>query len=817
MTRGRGVARRANYGLQVLVLLLAVTFAGPCAAQTQLREVRDALRSGSHGIAEAISLPDYVEHRDADPEILVATYRMRADLGPAPGLTAVYLPGVFASARIAVNGHVVADRINARQMSRRGGADRLLLATVPGEMLHPGFNEVEVTLASRQAIGLSTVWLGDENALREMHARKLLWQVNGPAAAAGVVLVLSLCVLVLWVRRPGHTLYGYFGIGGMVWALHTIWRLLPEPVLGPPHLAIWRNLGYGFFIVPLVIFCLRLAQWRLPRFEQGMWLTLAISPVVLYVAQHAGVLGSASAYLRLLWIGAVAVGVYAVGLYALMRRDTQGVLLLATGFLALAFGVHDWLVDQNSADNNPIFLTSFSGLLFFPLVAWILIDGFVQAARDLERLNAELEQRVADKSAQLRHALDDMRAAKDAAEAANRAKSTFLAAASHDLRQPTHALGLYVAALRAEKNPAQQADLAGRMSESIAALNTMFNALLDVSRMDAGAVHVDVRPFAIAPLLHRLAHECSRQAEDRGLRLSVRVGANRQRLNALSDPVLVERILRNLLGNAVKHTHEGGVLLACRWRQGEGSGRWQVEVWDTGPGIPAAARERIFEEFFQLGDVQGDRTGGMGLGLSVVRRMAQLLGHRVRLDSVEGRGSRFVLELPATAEPAAAAAEMRSNDSLAGLGVGIVEDDPGVRNATRVLLEGWGCMVTAGASTDELLTQAGAVPDERLQALIVDYELRDGRNGIEAIEAVRLACGKALPALIISGASAPDRLLELQASGHEWMIKPVPALRLRSWLVHTMRSPTGSPPDPEASRGTRAAVGDRRGMRQVTP
>ncbi|MEO5845554.1 MAG: ATP-binding protein [Caldimonas sp.] len=804
MTRSEGVARGASEAMRMLLWMLAVALVGPVAAQTQNHQVREALRVGGDGIAKTVTLPEYIERRAGDPEKLTATYRLRADLGSRPGPTAVYLPGVFAAARIAVNGHVIADRIEEFHLARLGGAGRLVLATVPREFLHAGVNEVELKLASRQGIGLSAVWVGDENTLRAMHEHKLLWQVNGPAAGAGVVLVLSLCVLVIWARRPTHTLYGYFGIGGTIWALHTLWRLMPEPFLEPPHLGIWRNLGYGFFAVPLVIFCLRLSEWQLPRFEKAMWWSLLLSPPVLYVAQYAGVLGSTASYVRLLWIGAVAVGVYAVGLYALRRRDAQGVLLLATGFVALAFGVRDWLADQNPTDNNPIFLTSFAGVLFFPLVAWILIDGFVQAARDLERLNAELEQRVADKSAQLRHALENMSAAKEAAEGANRAKSAFLAAASHDLRQPTHALGLYMAALRAEKDAVPRAELADRMSEAIAALNTMFNALLDVSRMDAGALQVDVRPFAIAPLMHRLARELSRQAQDRGLRLSVRVSTNSQRLNALSDPVLVERILRNLLGNAVKYTQAGGVLLACRWRHGEGDGSWQVEIWDTGPGIPAADRERVFEEFFQLGNSERDRTGGMGLGLSIVRRMARLLGHRLRLDSIEGKGSRFVLELPATAEPARAALEIGASGSLAGLRVGIVDDDPEVREAARALLAGWKCKVVCAADVDELLARTDADPAVHLQALIVDYELRDGRNGIEAIEAVRRACGKAVPALVVSGAAAPDRLLELQASGHPWMIKPVPASRLRSWLVQAMSS---HPPGPGgvASRQDRDA------------
>jgi signal transduction histidine kinase/CheY-like chemotaxis protein len=768
--------------------LLGIGMATTCTAGTQ--QLRHALRVDAGGAAQEVRLPDYLESESAADraEIVRARYLLHVDTGVAPGLQAVYLPGVFAAARIAVNGHVVADRIESLQLERRGAGDRLLLATVPAEMLRPGTNELEITLASPRSVGLSTVWFGDERVLRGMYASKLLWQVHGPAGAAGVVLVLSLCVLVLWARQPGQTLYGYFGVGGMIWALHTLWRLMPDPLLVPPHLGIWRNLGYGFFVVPLVIFCLRLAEWRLPRFERLMWIALAASPLVLYGAHAAGELDNASSYVRLLWVASVAIGVCAVGIYALKRRDVQGVLILVTGVIALGFGVYDWLLARSAPDNNPIFLTSFSGLLFFPLVAWILIDGFVKAARELERLNVELEQRVADKSAQLRLALDDMRAAKDVAEAANRAKSKFLAAASHDLRQPTHALGLYVAALRAEGDRAKRAELVDRMGESIHALDTMFGALLDVSRMDAGAVHVETKPFALAPLLHRLAHELARAAEGKGLRLSVRIGRHPPGLHASSDPVLVERIVRNLLGNAVKHTESGGVLLACRWRRGAGDGTWRVEVWDTGPGIPREAHERVFEEFFQLRGRGHDRTSGMGLGLSIVKRTAQLLGHPVLLDSIEGRGSRFVVELPATALPPVPGSEVHADGSLAGLDVGLVEDDAEVREATTALLAHWGCRVVAAGSASELLERLAAVRAVRLAALIVDYELADGRNGAEAIAEVRAACATSVPALVISGASAPDQLLELQASGHDWMIKPVQASRLRGWLVEAART-----------------------------
>jgi CheY-like chemotaxis protein len=273
--------------------------------------------------------------------------------------------------------------------------------------------------------------------------------------------------------------------------------------------------------------------------------------------------------------------------------------------------------------------------------------------------------------------------------------------------------------------------------------------------------------------------------------------------------MLVERIVRNLLGNAIKYTREGGVLLACRCCGGA-SGAWRIQVWDTGPGIAAADRERVFEEFFQLnpsgrglGSAAGKAAGqsrdgsprmGLGLGLSIVRRLSQLLGHSVSLESRLGRGTCLTLDLPATADPVPTEGRaVRETTSLAGLHVGVIDDETDVRESMRVLLERWGCVVTTGASAEELLARAVGGGGAPLQALVVDYQLREGRTGIEAIATVRDACAAELPALIVSGVSATLRLAELQASGFDWLIKPVPPERLQSWLVHAMQIHVSSP------------------------
>ncbi len=785
------------------MLALCLVFGAAAVQAAGAIELRQAVRTLPGEAALPVTLPDKVQTRPGPPGLLRPAYALEADLGAAPPRhLAIYLPGAYNRMRIRLNGELVFDSIREPLPSAPRGADRLLLHNLPEAFVRPGVNRIGIELASARITSLSPVWIGPVETLAAMHARKRWWQVYAPVVAAAIMLSLSACVLLLWARRRSQTLYAYFGAGGVIWSLHNAWTVLPKPLLPAPHESIWWTLGFSLYVVPLIVFCVRLAEWRLPRFERALWLGLAAGPPLLYTAHAFGALESALVYWRMLSVGAVGVGVWAVGRYARRRRDVYGLLLFVAGALAFAFGVHDLIAERDPDENNPIYLTYFSGLLFFPLMAWMLIDGFVQASRELERMNVDLEQRVAEKSVALTAAVASMRAAKERAETADRAKSSFLAAASHDLRQPMHALGLYLAALRSTPDDPAQADLVAHMGDSVDALQGMFDALLDVSRIDAGAVEPKVVVFALAPLLHRITEDFGRQAADKGLRLSVHVGsAALAGWNARSDPVLVERILRNLLANAVKYTAEGGVLLACRLRTrgGDGGGAtplWRVEVWDSGPGIAAAEQERVFQEFFQIGNPERNRAEGLGLGLSIVRRLAHLLGHRLALDSIVGHGSRFSLELPADTEPVAAGVPAIDPTSIEGLSVAVIDDDAQVRESMSVLLRHWGCDVVAGASAEDVLACAGSAAAQRLRAAVVDYQLRDGRTGIEAIQALRAVCGSALPALLVSGASSASMLAQVRASGCPWLSKPVAAARLRSWLVQAARELTASSSEP---------------------
>lgn len=359
-------------------------------------------------------------------------------------------------------------------------------------------------------------------------------------------------------------------------------------------------------------------------------------------------------------------------------------------------------------------------------------------------------------------------------QAARTAQARFLAAASHDLRQPVHALGLLAAQAQEELSGRRAAGTAAQLQQMAQALDGLVESLLDVSRLDSGAVVPHLRALPLAPLFDRLAPEFAVLADARGLQWRLRPTA----LWVRSDAQQLERMLRNLLSNALNHTQAGGVLLAAQRR----GGRVRLSVWDTGPGIPPEQHQRIFQEFVQLENPGRDRRRGHGLGLAIVARLSRLLEHPVELRSRVGRGSRFSLSLP-LADPAERTEPMSrevSVEPLRGRRVALVEDDEAVRQATEDLLRTWGCEVWAAPAAAPLLQrlQAAGVRPERV---ISDWRLADG-DGLAAIEALRVWAGRDVPALLLSGETMPLERLRLDERRITPASKPLPAAALRAWL-----------------------------------
>jgi signal transduction histidine kinase/ActR/RegA family two-component response regulator len=406
-----------------------------------------------------------------------------------------------------------------------------------------------------------------------------------------------------------------------------------------------------------------------------------------------------------------------------------------------------------------------------------LIGIVTFALSEVERAEANL----ADKSRQL--------------EIADRYKSHFLASASHDLRQPLHALNLFVAQLQTEKKPAERKRLASRIDAAVAAMNELFEALLDMTKLEAGILQANAAEFAMQRLLDRIETTFAALADKKGLSLRVVPCSAWVR----SDPILLERILFNLVGNAVRYTARGGVVVGCRRR----ATQLRIDVCDTGAGIPEDQRQSIFTEFYQLTTPAADRRAGLGLGLAIVDRLGRLLGHPVQLESHLGRGSRFSVSVPLAAElrdtvPLPVA--LQAADVARGKRVMVIDDDVLVLDGMRGILQSWGCRVhtaASGAAALASVADGGAPPD----LIISDLRLADGESGIEVIERLREALGAPVPAFLISGDTAPERLREASAGGYHLLQKPVSPMTLRTTLNRVLKNHEARAPSPQASVG----------------
>jgi signal transduction histidine kinase len=362
--------------------------------------------------------------------------------------------------------------------------------------------------------------------------------------------------------------------------------------------------------------------------------------------------------------------------------------------------------------------------------------------------------------------------ARAAAEAADRGKSQLLAAASHDLRQPLHALGLYAAALAARARRTEWEPLVDSVQGGIAALEMQFGQLLDLSRLEAGALQPEPVDMALGPLLERVGAEFVAQASARGLALRVVP----TRLAVRSDPALLERIVGNLVANAVRYTRRGGVVIGAR-RRGR---QVAIVVADSGIGIAPGDLAHIFEEFYQVTDPRAPAARkGMGLGLAIVRRFADLIGHRIEVSSRPGRGSRFTVmtpRAPAPRQPRAIAPRHapapRAHAGLAGRLVAVLDDDPDAIAAMQALFGTLHADVAGATTTDDLLEDIGRFaryPD----LIVADLRLAGNRCGVEAIARLRDEFGAPIPALIVSGDTGLPAAQRVRRAGLPLLAKPV--------------------------------------------
>ena len=366
-------------------------------------------------------------------------------------------------------------------------------------------------------------------------------------------------------------------------------------------------------------------------------------------------------------------------------------------------------------------------------------------------------------------------------EAADSEKTRFLGTASHDLRQPMHALGLFAAALEKTLRGNVHHDKVISMMRAVDALEDSFSAMLDVSKLDAGIVRSCVQTFPIRDVFLRLHMHCAGAAEEKGLLLRFKPG------NKLvtSDPQLLERILANLVHNAIRYTSEGGVIALARTRHD----RTSLEVWDTGIGITGDQLPQIFNEFYQVDNQGRDRTKGLGMGLSIVKRIVLLLGYELEVVSVPGRGTVFRVLLPPTQFEEMPSMVLGA-DTIPppldddGRTVLVIDDEAAVRAGMNELLQGWGFTVLLAGTIDE--ARAAVIRHNGLIDVIVsDLRLANNEDGLQAIDDVRRTYGAPLPAILVTGDTSPDEVKRAHASGHPVLFKPVHARDLFAALRHT--------------------------------
>lgn len=427
------------------------------------------------------------------------------------------------------------------------------------------------------------------------------------------------------------------------------------------------------------------------------------------------------------------------------------------------------------------------------------ITVFDRLAQDINRMSERLEQSRSDLEQRVEHATAALREQRDTAERANSAKTRFLAAASHDLRQPMHALSLLLAALKQEQSTELREELLLRIEAATHAMSSLLDGLLDISRLDAGGIQPHEETFELLPMLLRMRDTYEPLAQRKGIDFHIRPS----RLWVRSDPTLLMRIVGNFVANAIRYTPSGGRIMVAARQRGE---HCLLQVRDNGPGIEPKYQQAIFEEFIQIHNPQRDRSEGLGLGLAIVQRLANLLNHAVELRSCPLHGATFAIRVPIR-EPMPSVSDVAADQhslpiqlnqpiALHGYRILLVEDDALVRESYERLLNLWGCDIRAHSNASAALSQVSEgnwLP----QIIISDYRLGGGVNGLELITAVRQHLRQQVPAALITGNTEEPALRKLNENACRVLFKPVKPVLLMQTLHELLLA---APATPELER-----------------
>lgn len=543
---------------------------------------------------------------------------------------------------------------------------------------------------------------------------------NTPINSIGSIACALLLVAMLWTKAEPERLLGWFAllVAVHVFRLHQ-WRLfLHEQPDSPTALGIWEHR----FVTAVTVLG---AFWG--------------APAILFY-DHVDLVGKT--YICLLLCEVVALTVTSVGLH-------QRAYLIFATFVAVPFlAISLWRAQPVELGLTIALAAAYGAALSFARnVNRFVLEAFRRRFENLELI-------------------EELNRQKEIAEHASRTKTQFLAAASHDLRQPLQALGLFVMSVKLRaRDPDMQAAVS-RIERSMGALEGVLEALLDVSKLDAGVVSPRIESFPVARVLAVVRDQFAATAERHRLRFIVK----ETRAWCRSDPYMLERILANLVSNALRYTKQGTVLIGCR-RAGESL---RIEVWDTGPGIPPEKQDEIFREFVQLDNPERSRDKGLGLGLAIVERLGRLLDHPIGLRSTVGRGSMFWVAVPraAAGEAPAVALATPAAGSLAGRFILVIDDDREVLSALEEVLELHGAHPIAAPSESaarEVLADLGRPPD----LIVSDYRLAAGAVGIEVVRGLQRDYGPQIPAAILTGDIAASVLKAVADAGLPLLSKPV--------------------------------------------
>ncbi len=606
----------------------------------------------------------------------------------------------------------------------------------------------ETQAASAAVMQLPPRARGDVDHIRALY-------VQTPATLAGNAIGMALIAAIFSSHAPTAHMLGWLGVGLTLWLLrlaHYV-RFLRQKEAHSDLLRAWRT------------------SWKILVLSMG-----ALWGVAVWLFWG---LGTPYHAVSLILI------VYSYCLGSVQLLATQSRVFLA--FLALVLTPTIVRIASDTAQEWHLQLAFILTLLFCITVLMARTYGSALGqAISLKARTDELAGRLRQEMSVTEDARRTAEEARRAAEAANRAKTQFFAAASHDLRQPLHAMGLFAEALRQRTHEPEVAKLVNSINESVDALEGLFGELLDITRIDTGGVDVNPAPVRLRDLFGRLRLHFEPTAFEKGLMLSFRGDAH----IAHADPVLLERVLRNLVSNAIRYTDDGGVLVSCRPR----NGRLLVQVWDSGIGISEANLPRIFDEFFQAQSnrpLEAHHRKGLGLGLAIVRRLGGLMDAPISVRSRVGHGTVFSLEVPVGKAPRTIDGGLSRGVkaplglTLEGRHIVVLEDEAAVREGLVVLLQAWGASVTA-FDTVAALEPWLALADETMapDLLLVDYRLPQGRTGVDALKRIRGHwAGHKLPAIVVTGSSLGGHEDEAVDQDFHLLIKPVLPNKLRAMIA----------------------------------